>query len=396
MGVTKAQDTSSRAGVVARASGIVPVLRAHAAWGDRHGRLADEVVDAMTQAGIFRMQLPVRYGGYECDTRTTAEVGMHLGRGDGSAAFCVAAWWVSTWAISHFPDEVQDEIFSDPDVRICGTFVPAGSGHPVKDGIVVSGEWPFNSGAWHSRWKMLATMIPTPDGSGMEPATAVVPMSELKVVDDWEVAGLRGTGSVTTVAQDLFIPAARYQRLSDVMRQEFGQNSSLGSPIYRGPVVGTLSAVNTGKMVGLAKAAAEEFFGRLDRPIAHTDYARQRDAPVIHLQVAEAAMLIEEAESHARELAGLVDGRNNADEQLTLRERAYCRVVVGRVAQLCLQAVNIFNLLSGASSTYHSMPIQRIQRDIQAMNIHALNQPSKNLELYGRILCGLEPNTFFI
>jgi alkylation response protein AidB-like acyl-CoA dehydrogenase len=389
-------DRPSSADIVARACELVPVLRAHAAWGDRHGRLADEVVEAMTRAGIFRMQLPARYGGYECDTRTTAEVGIELGRGDGSAAFCVAAWWVSTWAVSHFPDEVQDEIFSDPDVRICGTFVPSGAGVPIDGGIVVSGQWPFNSGAWHSRWKMLATMIPTPDGGGLEPATAVVPMSDLTLADDWEVAGLRGAGSVTAIARDLFIPAARYQRLSDVMAQEFGRSSSLGSPIYRGPVVGTLSAVNTGKMVGLAKAAAEAFLERLDRPIAHTSYARQRDAPVIHLQDAEASMLIDEAESHARELAGLVDGRNNANEQLTLRERAYCRVVVGRVAQLCLQAVNILTLLSGASSTYQAMPIQRIQRDIQAMNVHALNQPSKNLELYGRILCGLEPNSFFI
>jgi hypothetical protein len=42
------------------------------------------------------------------------------------------------------------------------------------------------------------------------------------------------------------------------------------------------------------------------------------------------------------------------------------------------------------------MPIQRIQRDLQAMNLHAIYQPVKNYELYGRVLCGLEPNTFFI
>ena len=158
-----------------------------------------------------------------------------------------------------------------------------------------------------------------------------------------------------------------------------------------------LSAINTGKMVGLAKSAQEAFFERLtDRPIAHTTYTRQAEAPVVHLQVAEAAMKIEEAESHSRQLAAMVDGKNEADESWTTRERAYCRVVVGRVAQLSLEAVNIFNMASGASGIYMNMPIQRIQRDIQAINIHAVNLPSKNLELYGRILCGQEPNTFFI
>ena len=107
-------------------------------------------------------------------------------------------------------------------------------------------------------------------------------------------------------------------------------------------------------------------------------------------------MKIEEAESHAHKLAAMVDEKNLNDEAWSVRERAYCRVVVGRVAQLSLEAVNIFNMASGASAIYNSVPIQRIQRDIQAMNIHAVNLPSKNLELYGRILCGLESNSFFI
>jgi alkylation response protein AidB-like acyl-CoA dehydrogenase len=387
----------SHAQMVQRAAAIVPILRAHAAAGDKNRRMAEATVDAMAEAGIFRMQLPVHFGGYECDTKTTAAVGVHLGRGDGSAAFCVSAWWVMTWAISHFPDEVQEEVFADPDVRICGTLVPSGTAEVVDGGVVVSGEWGFNSGAWHSQWKMLSTMVPTPDGNDVAPIMAIVPMTDLKIIDDWDVAGLRATGSVTTVAENVFIPAARYQSIPAVMRQEFDQNRNSDTPIYRGPVVGVLSAINTGKMVGLAKAAQEAFFERLtDRPIAHTTYTRQAEAPVVHLQVAEAAMKIEEAESHSRELAAMVDGKNEADESWTTLERAYCRVVVGRVAQLSLEAVNIFNMASGASSIYTNMPIQRIQRDIQAINIHALNLPSKNLELYGRILCGQEPNTFFI
>lgn len=387
----------ARAEIIQRATELVPIMRANACWSDRNRRLADEVIDAMTSAGIFRMQLPARFGGYECDTSTVVDVGIQLGRGDGAAAFCVAAWWVMTWAIAHFPDQVQEEVFSNPDVRICGTLAPNGSAVVTDGGIVVSGEWPFNSGAWHSQWKMLSTMVPTLDGNDVEPIMAIVPMSDLQIIDDWEVAGLRGTGSVTTVAQDVFIPAERFQRISAVMRQEFDSTLNADSPIYRGPVVGTLSATNTGKLVGLAKAASEAFFERLPgRPIAHTSYTRQAEAPVLHLQVAEATLKIDEAEFHARRLAAMVDEKNRTNEPYTMRERAYCRVAVGRVAQLALEAVNIFNMASGASSIYDSMPIQRIQRDVQAMNIHALNMPAKNLELYGRILCGLEPNTFFV
>jgi hypothetical protein len=42
------------------------------------------------------------------------------------------------------------------------------------------------------------------------------------------------------------------------------------------------------------------------------------------------------------------------------------------------------------------VPIQRFLRDIQAINLHALMHPNTNLELYGRVLCGLEADTLYI
>jgi DNA-binding IclR family transcriptional regulator len=112
--------------------------------------------------------------------------------------------------------------------------------------------------------------------------------------------------------------------------------------------------------------------------------------------VAEADLKIDEAEYHARRLAALVDHKGLSNEPYTMRERAYCRVAVGRVSQLCCDAANIYNMAGGAGGIYSSMPIQRIQRDLQAISLHAVNMPVKNYELYGRVLCGLEPNTFFI
>ncbi len=392
----KAVKIPSRAELVQRVTDIVPVLRANAQWGDQHRRLADESVAAMIDAGVLRMLVPTQYGGYESDMQTIVDVGIALGRGDGSPAFCATAWWAQCWAVAHFPDSVQDEVFASPDVRICGTLVPNGKGEITKDGVVVSGEWGFNSGAWHSQWKVLSTLAINPAGE-IEPIAAVVPMSDLEIVDDWDVAGLRGTGSITLVARDVFIPRERFQWLSEVARQEYGSERNADSPCYRGPIVGVLSNINTGKQIGLAQAAREAFLERIHhRPIHHTNYATQAEWPITHLQVAEADLKIDEAEYHARALAALVDHKNFSNEPYTTRERAYCRVAVGRVSQLCHEAVNIYNMASGAGGIYSSMPIQRIQRDIQAISLHALNMPIKNLELYGRVLCGLESNTFFI
>jgi alkylation response protein AidB-like acyl-CoA dehydrogenase len=221
-------------------------------------------------------------------------------------------------------------------------------------------------------------------------------MSDLEIVNDWDVAGLRGTGSITLVARDVFIPRERFQWMSEVARQQYGSERNADSPCYRGPIIGVLSCVNTGEKIGVAQAARDAFFERIEgRVVQHTSYT-QAEWPITHVQVAEADLKIDEAEYHARRLATMVDHKNLSNEPYSLRERAYCRVAVGRVTQLSSEAISIYAQASGASSIYSSMPIQRIQRDIQAMNVHALNVPVKNLELYGRVLCGLEPNTFFI
>ena len=126
----------SGAELVQRVADIAPVLRANALWGEQNRRLADEVVDAMISAGVLRMLVPTQYGGYESDMQTVVDVGIQLGRADGSPAFCATAWWAQCWAVAHFPDPVQDEIFGDsPDVRICGTLVPNGKGEITKDGV---------------------------------------------------------------------------------------------------------------------------------------------------------------------------------------------------------------------------------------------------------------------
>ncbi|MEV0846475.1 acyl-CoA dehydrogenase family protein [Streptomyces sp. NPDC049954] len=386
----------TRAELTQRARDLVPLLREHAPRAEHEARLTDEVVAALTEAGIFRMRLPARYGGYECDTATLVDVSTELGRGDGSVAFDVVAWWIMSWNIGLFPDEVQDEVFADADVRVCGTLAPTATAAPTEGGVLVDGSWAFNSGAAHSSWKVLSAMLPTPDG-GAVPIMGIAPIDAFEVVEDWRVAGLRGTGSVTLVGRQVFVPEARYIPVPDLLQQQYASKLNAGNPMYRAPIVGAVSAATCGKLIGLARAAQEEFLQRsARRPITNTDYERQLDAPVTHLQVAEAALKTDEAEYHARRLAAMVDDKAAAGQEWTLQERAYARVAVGRVCQLAAQAVDLVAGAAGASSIYSDQLVQRVRRDVQAINMHALNLPSTNLELYGRVLCGLEPNTFFV
>jgi alkylation response protein AidB-like acyl-CoA dehydrogenase len=389
-------DVPTREELARRASELVPVLRKNAAWAEDNRRIHEESIEALAGAGIFKLRVPVRYGGYESDTRTLVDVASQLGRADASTSWVASVYWIPTWMTCLFPDQVQDEVFSTPDVRVCGTLSPTAMAAPVEGGVVVNGKWGFISGALHSHWQVVVAILVGGEGEPA-PIMAVVPIDDLQVVDDWYTAGLKGTGSVSTIAQDVFIPSERVLHLGAVLQGQYASVANAGSPIYRTPLLPVASASSVGTVVGMAKGAQETFLERLpERKITYTGYASQSEAPLTHLQVADASMKIDEAEFHAHRLSALVDAKGVEGAAWTLEERARARADMGAVCRLAKEAVDIFNTASGGSSIYSHVPIQRIARDIQAVNLHALMHPNTNAELYGRVLCGLEPNTLYI
>src|SRR5688500_18140407 len=200
---------ATRAEVVQRASELVPLLQKHAAWSEENRRLHDETIEALAGAGLLKLRVPKRYGGYEADMRTVVDVITQVGRGDGSAAWTMSVWSICAWIVGLFSDEAQDEVYgSNPDARVCGLLAPGGMGTPVDGGLVVSGQWKFNTGASQSDWNSLVVVAPAPNGE-MWPVLALAPTKDMQIIDDWHTVGLRGTASLTTAARDLFVPNHR-------------------------------------------------------------------------------------------------------------------------------------------------------------------------------------------
>ncbi|RNL68301.1 acyl-CoA dehydrogenase family protein [Streptomyces sp. I6] len=390
-------DVPAREQLVRRASELVPQLRENAAWSEQNRRIHDDSIDALADAGIFRMRVPARFGGYEADTRTLVDVAAEIGRADGSTGWTASVYWIPTWMAGLFPDHVQDEVFSTPDVRICGTLSPSAMASPTEGGLVVNGKWGFISGALHAHWQVVVAVRIEPDSEPM-PVMALVPLSDLRIADDWDTSGLRGTGSVSTVAENVFVPADRVLPLGVIMQGQGGASqANAESAIHRAPLLPVASASSVGAVLGMARAAKEAFLERLpERKITYTDYASQAEAPLTHHQVANATLKIDQAEFHAHRLADLVDSKSAQDTPWTLEERARARADMGAVIQLAKEAVDILASASGGSSIYSDVAIQRIARDIQAVSLHALMHPDTNTELYGRVLCGLEPNTLYV
>ncbi|MFJ9522333.1 acyl-CoA dehydrogenase family protein [Kitasatospora sp. NPDC101801] len=387
-------EATPQAELVGRATELIEVIRKHVPWQEEHRVLHDEVLQAITDAGIMKMRVPVRYGGAESDVRTVSAVISELARGDGAVGWTISTFTMGSWLAGLFPDEVQDEIFADPGVRICGGVNPSGIATPTDGGVILNGRWHFVSGAPHSQWDMHSVLLATEDG-GFAPATIAVPMADLTIVDDWHTAGLRATGSVTTIAKDLFVPQARVLPMIPVMMHgEHLSKQNADSLTWKLPFVPHATAVTSSSAIGMAKAAREAFFEKLpSRKIAYTHYEHQAEAPLTHLQVAEAAMKIDEAEFHVRRAAERLDTKVRAGEQWSLEERALSKMDAAMGCLRAKEAVDVLNTASGGSSIYSDQPMQRIERDIQALNLNGVLHPNTVAETYGRILCGLEPNT---
>src|SRR4051794_28716585 len=98
-------ETPTREELLTKVSAATGVVRANAAWAAEHRRLHEETFEALADAGVFRMRIPTRYGGYESDARTMNEVAETIARADGSAAWVAATSWIPAWVLGLFPDE---------------------------------------------------------------------------------------------------------------------------------------------------------------------------------------------------------------------------------------------------------------------------------------------------
>ncbi|MEH1099504.1 acyl-CoA dehydrogenase [Micromonospora sp. CPCC 205561] len=388
--------TPSRTELVGRATELGNLLRANAQASEERRQLTDETLAALSGSGLLRMRVPLRHGGYESDMRTVTEVVAELARGDGSAGWTAAVWLISSWMTGLFPDSVRDEVFEDPDVRISGILSPSAVAVPTDGGYHLNGKWAFNTGAQQSAWNVNAAVRPTPDGQ-YEPVMVLIPMSDLQVVDDWHTVGMRGSGSVTTVAENVFVPAQRVLPMGPVIVGAHPLQQDPGSPMWRSPFMPIACTTVGAVAYGLAEGARDAFLERLPgRKITYTDYAEQSAAPLTHLQVADATVRVDEARFHVMRTADSIDSKAASGDAWTLEERARARLDLGAVCLRAKEAADVLAGASGGTSLYNDVPIQRIERDIKALNLHAIMHPDTNFELYGRLACGLPPNTQYI
>jgi alkylation response protein AidB-like acyl-CoA dehydrogenase len=383
--------------LLARARELRPLLESRAAETDSLRHLPPDVVEALRQSGLCRLFEPRRFGGHETSVRTYLEVVSEVGRGCGSTAWVASLINVCAWLASLFPDRAQRDVWgTNPDAWIAGSLNPIGSTTTVDGGWRVSGRWPWASGCMHAQWAACGINMKNADGQIVNAGLSLMPMGELAIEDTWHMAGMRGTGSNTIVADNVFVPEHRFLPYPSALGGTYATEHT-DEVLYKVAFVPVTILILVSAQLGVARAALDFTLAKAGaRGITHTRFAKQHESTGFQILVADAAARIETAFLHAFRCADDLDRFARSGSYPDVPARARMRLDVALAAKQCREAVDMLVSAHGTSSLADVSPMQRLWRDIHVASHHAITEWQVNLEVYGKALLGQENITHLI
>lgn len=378
-------DTPTGAELLSRASELVPTLRERAARTEELRRVPDDNVADLLSSGLYRIGVPMRFGGLDVDYKLALDAAAELGRGCPSTAWCYGLWAAHAWLVGYWPLPAQEEVFGADADALCSSSLNTGRStcEPTAGGYRLSGRWEFSSGCDSASWLMLG--VP---GIG-ERNWALVPRSDFEIVDTWFVSGLRGSGSKDIVVNDAFVPSRRILDVAAAGDGDWNGWEIHGQSRYRVPVNVLLGWDLVAPMLGIARGMIDEFVGRLT---GTSGSPRSADSPAVHMRLSHASAEVDAAQALMdRDVREILDRGESGGTSSTL-ERARYRRDKAYATQLCLQAVNRLFDLSGGHALFDAAPLQRFHRDAQAVAHRDTLIMDVGGQQYGRVALGLEPD----
>ncbi|WP_234360124.1 acyl-CoA dehydrogenase family protein [Streptomyces sp. DSM 15324] len=380
---------------------LQPLIREQAREGERIGALTPDVLKALDEAGIYRMTMPVEWGGTALGARDLVEVVAALGEGDGSAAWSA---FVGV-GLRHFlalEPRLVEEIRKDVEGWVGPAMVGAsvfatkvGDARKVDGGWMVRGPWPFGSGSKHARWAMVGVAFDPAVGGGTGRGVVVLEREQFEILDDWHVMGMSATASNSLqVEQEVFVPDYRFLDVGefpprlDELRRRYGGAFRQSMRGFLTTVVLTKTSINLGMARGALACFAEQ--ARKSKPFT-LPYPTVSEMASAQVAAGRALAMIVLAGSTIERYADQVDARTEAGLEFSDAEESEISLALAYSANLCEDAINLLQKTLGSSTISLSNPIQRFVRDARVVTSHGAIRVDPLAEQNGRRLLGIAP-----
>jgi alkylation response protein AidB-like acyl-CoA dehydrogenase len=379
----------ARDDLLAAVGALAGPLRAAADEIERARTLPESVVEAMVQAGLYRMLLPRAHGGGEVDPLTYFDVIEALARADSAAAWSVLISTSSmTSTVRGLGDAALAAMFSTPrQTLMAGSAPPRGRAVPVPGGYRLTGRWSQGSNILLAGWVHVGCHVQEGgevrrelDGSPVY-LMCTFPAADAQVIDTWHTTGMRGTGSHDYAVSDLFVPADRVHPAA--------AEGERPQPLYRFARWTYVAHAAIG--LGIARVAIEEFVALAGgkRATWLPTEGRLAGRTTIQARVAQAEALAGSGRAYVREATRDAWDTVCRGEGLSPDQRAIYRLAIAQAMTNAVEAVDLMYSAGGATAIYAASRLDRCLRDVHTAAAHVWVAPD-TYELAGRLLLGLD------
>ena len=369
----------TEAELVDQARALVPMLAERAARCEAERRLPDETVRDFEAAGFYRISQPREYGGYQHSPEVLFNVAMELARGCPSSAWCLCLIGVHNWEPGLMDPRVAADLWQkDQTVRYSSSYAPTGVAVPVDGGYRLSGRWEWSSGSNHCSWVMLGARVQTQQQPGQ--VAMLVPGSDYEVIDNWHVAGLKGTGSNDILVEDVFVPDHRAHWLQAPGKRAFD------SPVYDLPFGNVFALCLCAVTQGIAEAALDNYTSYLRQRLHQYDGRPMAEDPFQQRRLSEVAAAVrgnrQRFHGVFRRLEKALQAEPVVPPAQQLEEMWETQVIAHSNADL----VTTLMRASGGGAQRLGHPMQRYFRDINAAVAHAFLNADRGSLQYAQVL----------
>ncbi|WP_321801356.1 acyl-CoA dehydrogenase family protein [Caballeronia sp. J97] len=384
--------------LIARAQALAPALAQRAAQAEAQGRIPAQTLADMQDAGFFKVLQPKRHGGYELDPQTFFDIQMALARGCMSTAWVYGVVGVHNWQLALFDEAAQQDVWGrDPSTLIASTYMPVGRVSPVEGGFRLSGHWKFSSGSELCDWVFLGALVPpAKTGEPPEYRTFLLPKSDYRIEQDWDVLGLRATGSHDIVVDDVFVPAYRTHKAIDGMMGTSPGLAVNDAPLFRLPFAQIFVRAVCTSCIGALQGALDDFTAYAATRVSANSGAKTTDDPGAQNACANAAVAIDEMQVLLRRNFAELMASANGGSAVSIERRVHFRYQSAQVAERCAQAANQLLRYAGGNGIYHRNPLVRRFLDLHAARAHYANNVDRFGQNLGAVMLGRDNTDFFI